>query len=105
MISRAVLNKMYDMIDVLLLLGIDINEISTIDMTPLSIASQIGDIDLVKQLVEKGAAINKVDSKNKNAIDYANENGHIEIVELLESYYINESETLYDLNVITRKMK
>ena len=61
----------------------DINEIGTIDMTPLSIACQKGNISLVKHLIEKGAALNKTDSYNKVAIDYAKEYNHEDIVEYI----------------------
>lgn len=63
MIARAIINKMYDMIKVLLILGVNIDETGTIDMTPLSIACQNGDIELVRYLIENGAALNKVDAE------------------------------------------
>jgi len=105
MIARAIINKMYDMIKVLLILGVNIDEIGTIDMTPLSIACQEGDISLVKYLIEKGASLNKVDYNNKTAIDYAKENGHDEIVELLSSYSIEQTEAQRDLDSITKLLK
>jgi len=105
MIARAILNNMYDMIEVLLLLGVHIDEIGTIETTPLSIASQIGNTDLVKYLIENGASLNKVDYNNKTAIDYARENGHDEIVELLNDYNSNVSEAQRDLDSITKLLK
>ena len=105
MIARAILNNMYDMIEVLLLLGVHIDEIGTIETAPLSIASQIGNTDLVKYLIENGASLNKVDYNNKTAIDYARENGHDEIVELLNDYNSNVSEAQRDLDSITKLLK
>jgi len=105
MIARAIINKMNDMIEILLIIGADIDEIGPVKMTPLSVACQNGDIELVRYLIEKGAALNKVDSNNKTAIDYAREKDHDEIVELLSSYSIEQTETQKDLETITKLLK
>ena len=105
MIARAIMNKMNDMIEILLIIGADIDEIGSVEMTPLSIACQNGDIELVKYLIEKGAALNKVDSNNKTAIDYAREKDHADIVELLSSYSIEQTEAQKDLETITKLLK
>jgi len=104
MISEAILNNVYEMIDVLLLLGSDINEVGINDMTPLSIACQKGEYTLVKYLIEKGAAINMIDKRNRRAIDYAIENNRQDIVELIDSYNSEKSEAESDLDAITRKL-
>ena len=104
MISRAIINKMYEMIDVLIILGTDINEIGTIKMTPLSLACQIGDIKLVKHLIEKGAAINKEDQNNKKAIDYAIENNHQDIIDLLNNYNVDKSEAESDFETLSKQL-
>jgi ankyrin repeat protein len=73
-------------------------------MTPLSIACQKGEYTLVKYLIEKGAAINMIDKRNRRAIDYAIENNRQDIVELIDSYNSEKSEAESDLDAITRKL-
>ena len=93
MIGKAILNDMVSMIDVLLILGTDINETGSLNMTPLSIACKKGNVSLAKYLIEKSAAINMVDMNNKKAIDYALENNNQEIINLLSNYSKNEERT------------
>ena len=103
MISKAILYDMYEMIDILLLLGANIDEIGDLGTTPLSIACKKGDISLVKHLIEKGASIGKTDRENKKAIDYAIENNYIEIVNLFNSYSEEcVSETELDIMMLSK---
>ena len=104
MISRVIMNNMNELIDVLLLLGADINEIGTIETTPLSTACIMGNYNIAKHLIEKGAVLNKTDKYNKSALDYAIENNHQDIVELINSYNNEMSEVESDLDAITRKL-
>jgi ankyrin repeat protein len=101
MISKAVLTDASEMIEVLIILGADINEIGDMGVTPLSIACQKGDYNIVKYLIEKGAAINMVDSNNKKAIDYAIENNYQDIIDLINSYnMLEKSEVECDLDAL-----
>jgi len=102
-ISRAIINDMNEMVDILILIGANINEIGTINMSALSIACQKGDLYLAKHLIEKGAAINLVDSNNKKAIDYAIENNNYAIVNLINGYNdLEKSEAEKDMEEINR---
>jgi len=83
MISKAIINNLYNMIDILLLLGVNINEIGKVKMTPLSIACDRDDYQLALHLIEKGAAIDMEDMNGKKAIDYAIENDDKDLVNLL----------------------
>ena len=99
LISKAIINKMYDMIDILLLLNIDINEIGTIKLTPLSVACKFGNYDVAKYLIEKGAAINMIDANNKMPIDYAEESNSIAIIDLINSYK-NQNERTVEEDIL-----
>ena len=103
MISRAIMNSMSELIDVLLLLGTDINEIGTIETTPLSTACIVGNYNIAKYLIEKGAILNKTDKYNKSALDYAIENNNYAIVNLINGYNdLEKSESEKDMEEINR---
>ena len=105
MISKAIISEMYDMVDILLILGVGINEIGSNGMTPLSTACVKGNYEIVKHLIEKGAAINMIDMCNKKAIDYAIENNHQDIVDLINNYGEEKSEAESDLEAISKQLK
>ena len=54
--------------------------------TPLILATYGGRVQVVKLLLEKGADPKLPDSSGKTPIDYARENGNLEIEELLEKH-------------------
>ena len=93
MISKAIINGLSEMANILIVLGVNLNEIGDIKTTPLSKACILGNYNMVKHLIEKGAAINLVDPNNKKAIDYALENNNQEIINLLSNYSKNEERT------------
>ena len=94
LIGKAIINKMYDMIDTLLLLNIDINEIGSLKLTPLSVACMFGNYDVAKYLIEKGAAINMIDANNKMPINYAEESKSTAIVDLINGYNSQNERTV-----------
>ena len=51
--------------------------------TPLIFASEIGSLETVKLLIERGARINDSDSEGRTALFHASENGHSKIISLL----------------------
>ena len=53
------------------------------NVTPLILASQQGNLDVVAFLLDKGARVNDVMTDGKTALLMACKNGHTEIVELL----------------------
>ena len=54
--------------------------------TPLLMASQEGNVDLVKVLIAAGGNVNQADTSNGSTpLRIASQNGHIQVVELLLS--------------------
>jgi ankyrin repeat protein len=52
--------------------------------TALILACMYGNIEIAQTLINHGADINRANKSHKTALDYARENGHTKIVELLE---------------------
>ena len=103
MISKAIINGLSEMANILIVLGVNLNEIGDIKTTPLSTACILGNYNMVKHLIEKGAAINLVDPNNKRAIDYAIENNNSDIVDLINSYNnLEKSEAEIDMDEIKK---
>lgn len=69
--------------------------------TPLIWASNLGDIELVKLLLEKGAQVNAEDIEKKTALVHAAHNGHQQIRELLLKY---GADPVY-LKIFTKKIE
>ena len=55
-------------------------------VTPLAMAVKRGHIKIVQYLLDKGAAVNKLDEIGASVLEYASYYGHIEIVRLLLKY-------------------
>ena len=53
------------------------------NVTPLILASQQGKLDVVEDLLKKGASVNDVMTDGKTALLMASKNGHTEIVKRL----------------------
>ena len=53
--------------------------------TALMLAAEAGHVDTVKELLRRGADVGRVDARLRDAVDYAREGGHEEIVALLQS--------------------
>lgn len=67
--------------------GANIEVRSRSGKTPLLMASENGKFNVVKMLIEAGADINAINTKddNKSAIDYAQQDGHDDIAKYLKS--------------------
>lgn len=59
LVVSASLKGDLELVKLLLENGADVDEVNSIDSTPLNIAAQIGNLELVKLLLEKGANVNK----------------------------------------------
>ncbi|RPH63562.1 MAG: ankyrin repeat domain-containing protein [Acidobacteria bacterium] len=53
--------------------------------TALMLATEAGHVDIVKELLRRGADVDRVDTGGRTALDYARERGHEDIVALLQS--------------------
>ncbi|HZI27361.1 MAG TPA: ankyrin repeat domain-containing protein [Gemmatimonadaceae bacterium] len=53
--------------------------------TTLMFAADAGHIDTVKELLQRGADVDRVDTGGRTALDFARERGHEDIVALLQS--------------------
>ena len=62
-------------------------------MSPLHLAVENGNQEIVKYLVENGARIDAKNSNDKSPIYLAAENGHFDIVELLNETKKRKAET------------
>ncbi|KAM9343133.1 uncharacterized protein ankrd50l [Pholidichthys leucotaenia] len=67
-------------------IGIDINLACHQGATALSIAAQVGHVNIVAMLLERGANINHMDKYGRSPIKVAGKHKHFNIVRLLESY-------------------
>ena len=79
------------------------------NITPIHIASGIGDIDLVENLLNKGSDINAKNDWNDTPLHFASINGHLDIVKLLVTKGANinakdnESKTPLDIALQEKK--
>ena len=72
---------------VLLKAGGDIHQvITTGGMSPLYIASQNGNIDIVKILIEAGGDVHQVSNDGYTVLGASSHEGHLEIVRLLRNF-------------------
>ncbi|MCF8297134.1 MAG: tetratricopeptide repeat protein [Saprospiraceae bacterium] len=78
-------DDLYEITKILIEKGIDVNLHSNLGYTPLILAAYNGNIEIIELLMEKGADKTLKDKNNKNAIDYANENNHPDIVSYLNN--------------------
>ena len=65
--------------------GIDLNSLGEFDQTPLHKAVIMGNLKIVKLLIQKGADPYMVDEKNESPLDYAKDEDNQIIVN-----YLNE---------------
>ena len=63
----------------------DVNTISYTGTSPLIYAVSYNLVDMTKYLISKGAEKDIKDADGKTALDYANEKGYMQIIELLEA--------------------
>jgi ankyrin repeat protein len=68
---------------VLLEAGANVNELYFEKLTPLMYAAALGNLEIVKLLVEAGAAIEMKDDDNQTALDKATSNQHDDVVAYL----------------------
>lgn len=61
----------------------NVNAVDRHGHTALMQAAKSGDIELVRDLLRRGASVEMTSQKGKTALHYAAANGHVEIVKLL----------------------
>ena len=81
----ATTNEYPDIVSLLLKNGADINQNGSTG-TALNNAAKWGYTDLVKLLLKAGADVHLKDNKGNTALDNARENGHLEIVKILQTF-------------------
>jgi len=67
----------------------DVNTPDTKSRTPLMIACETGNLEIIKYLVSKGASVHDLKKQKKNALIKATMNGHIHIVSFLLKHGIH----------------
>lgn len=83
-------NSYYAILELLKLDNIDINALGEFDQTPLHRAVVMGNLDVIKLLIEKGADPLMVDEKNESPLDYAKDEGDEKIINYLTKIQNNE---------------
>jgi ankyrin repeat protein len=86
-LHRACQYGFYDIAEIVISYGIDVNVPRTDNFTPLTIAAQNGFYEICELLLTNGASTASVD--NKFPLYYAAENGHSKIVQLLLDHQAN----------------
>jgi hypothetical protein len=72
-----------DNVSILIQYGADINSMDRDGYTPLHMASQEGEVEVVKFLIDKRANINAVDHRGRTPLHLVAEDGFIDVVKLL----------------------
>ena len=73
--------------------GFDINQTDRYGETPLIIASEIGDLDIVEILVKNGADVNKADYYGTTSLMEASAKGRLDIVQFLVEHGADVNKT------------
>lgn len=76
-------NQYYSVVELLKIPNIDINALGEFDQTPLHMAVIVGNMDIIKILIKKGADVFLVDEKNQSPLDYANDEKEEKIINYL----------------------
>lgn len=80
----AVLHKAYySVCELIKIDGIDLNAPGEFDQTPLHKAVIVGNLDIIKLLINAGADPLMVDEKNQSPLDYAKDEGDEKIINYL----------------------
>ncbi len=60
-----------------------LNAVTEMGLSPLHLAAELGYLDIVKLLIEKGASVNAYDVKNMTPLHWASLYGHTKVLEYL----------------------
>ena len=74
--------------------GIDLNALGEFDQTPLHRAVIMGNLKIIKLLIENGADPYMVDEKNESPLDYAKDEDNQMIIKYLDEKIIKEGESI-----------
>ena len=100
----AIQSKRYDTVELLLDGGANINNASGRGITPLMLAAQTGDIDIVNLLVSNPRTdIDTVDKEGKNALVYGYISGNIELIQLFIQLEMTTDLSPEEIRAITKK--
>lgn len=83
-LELAVLIEQTDMVDLLIERGADINRAGPSGDLPLAVAARRGRLEMMQQLIDKGADPRLRDRRGLSAMDHAQRHGHTEAVRLLQ---------------------
>ena len=101
----AVMNSNYELIDIFLSYGYDINRINERNETPLLLAVLFNNLNLVKYLVSKEAIINKENNNGSSPLSLARSLNHTNIVEYMESILSDEAPLEKEIRLLKELME
>ena len=82
-LASVVTDRHHDMLRHLVAQGSDLEEAGFLNMRPLHLAAEAGDLTAVQILVEGNADVNALSGMNKSPLCLATENGHVSVVKYL----------------------
>lgn len=82
-LHKASRNDNYEIVDLLIKLGLNVNEKNQFHDTPLHLAVQFNNLAIVDRLIFKGAIVNSTNKKKITPLHLAAKGGGIEIINLL----------------------
>lgn len=82
-LHKAARNDNFEVVDLLIRYGLDVNKKNNFHDTPLHLAVQFNNLSIVDRLIFKGANVNCKNKKMITPLHIASKNGQIEIINLL----------------------
>ena len=83
---HAVKKKNFEIMDMLIMAGADINALNKQNKTSLFVCAKHGTVEIAKVLIDHGARLDIKDGKGRTALEYALKNDNIQVATFLKNY-------------------